>query len=193
MNKTVILIILAVFCLKTSFGQEDCTELKNQLSQKEQIITKQLSDIKEKNATIDNQKIEILRLKKDIQYYKETLDLLDSKISTENKNVSFKINAITGNTNTGEVLIEGILINNGPLRSIQKQKSENFDPKGNKETTYNMTIGGDDTRIEKLYKDVPIKFAVSFKQLIEETPLIKILTMTFYSSIANTYKVTSKN
>ncbi len=174
MNKAVILIILAVFCLKTSFGQEDCSELKNQLAQKE--------------ATIDNQKKEILRLKKDIEYYKETLDLLDSKTSTENKNVSFKINAITGNTNTGEVVIEGILINNGPLRSIQKQKSENFDPKGNKETTYNMTIGGDDTRIEKLYKDVPTKFAVSFKQTTEETPMIKILTMTFYSKIANTYK-----
>ena len=174
MKKISLLLVLTFLCTKMSFAQENCDELKTQLT--------------DKNKTITELKNDISSLEKDIEYFKETLNLLNSEISTEIKDVEFKINTVKGNSNTGQVIVEGVLVNNGTTRSLQKHKAMSFDPQGNKIITYNMTIGGDTHKLEKLYKDVPTKFTVTFDQIVEGTPMIKLIMMDFYSKKVNTYK-----
>ena len=165
-----ILLVHSIILLSTtfSFAQEDCKTLQAELTKKDQTLAVQ------KN-TINDQ------LNK-IQYYKEALNLLNSKITAESNEVSFKINSVIGNSSTGIIKVEGILINNGPVRSIQVQKANSFDPKGNSAMSYTMKLGND-IRIAKLLKDIPSKFTVEIKELAEGTPLITALIIDFHSSI----------
>lgn len=134
------------------------------------------------DSIIQAKDAEIEKLKKEIEYYKQTLNLFNSKIESENKDVTFKINSIVGDTSTGYVTIEGILNNNGVIRSLQTHQTELIDAQGNTATIYDMSLG-DDIRLEKLRKDRPVKFTVTIKTIIEGTPVIKSLTMKFHSSV----------
>lgn len=139
-------------------------------------------ELTEKNEIIVEKQNKISKLESEIEYYKKTLNLFNSKISTENKNVTFKINSVIGDSNTGKIIVEGILINNGIIRSIQTKRVKAFDPKGNGINKFKMSVGNE-TRIEKLYKDVPIKFTIELEQIIEGTPIIKALIIDFYSNV----------
>lgn len=156
------------FLFARSYAQENCAILKNTLSQKESIITNQ-------NNTIS-------KLTKDIEYYKVTLNLMSSSTSTIEKDVNFKINSVIGNIVTGKVIIEGILINSGAVRSLQVQSSNSIDPQGNISKSYKMTLGGE-TRLPILNSDVPVKFSVEFSDIVPNTTDIKQLVMNYFSMI----------
>ncbi|QXP53658.1 hypothetical protein [Cellulophaga sp. HaHa_2_1] len=175
MKKMNLLTYVLILSTTIVLGQTNCTELESDnASLKSELITKD-GIITTQNVTIDQQKKEVL-------YYKETLALINSKITTENKEVSFKINSVTGNSDTGTVMIEGILINNGVLRSIQGHKANAFDPKGNGIMSYKMTVGNE-TRIAKLLKDIPTKFAIELNEIVSGTPIITALLIDFYSNV----------
>lgn len=175
MKKMNLLTYVLILSTTIVLGQTNCTELEaDNASLKSELITKD-GIITTQNVTIDQQKKEIL-------YYKETLALINSKITTENKEVTFKINSVTGNSDTGTVMIEGILINNGVLRSIQGHKANAFDPKGNGIMSYKMTVGNE-TRIAKLLKDIPTKFTVELNEIVSGTPIITALLIDFYSNV----------
>ena len=169
MKKLQKLSLLTILSITPLFAQEDCTELKVDLTNKEAEIVKQQNNIS--------------KLENDIIYYKETLKLLNAKISTETKNVTFKINSVIGDSNSGEVIVEGILINNGALRMIQAFRGAAFDPKGNGIKKNKMSIGNDGIRVDKLFKDIPTKFSLTFTQIIEGTPMIKILMAEYISRL----------
>lgn len=175
MKKLYLFTILSFLLASIAYGQVDCSELE---SKNEKLGL----DLTKKEQIISNQTETISKQEKEIQYYKESLDLLSSKISTVNKDVTFKINSVVGDSNSGIVTIEGILINNGVLRSIQGQKAIAFDPKGNGLPTYKISVGNE-TRIEKLLKDVPTKFSLNLEQIVVGTPMLTALIIDFYSNV----------
>jgi len=167
MNK-IQLTIFAVFLAINTYGQSEAAQLKEQ---NEKLKT----ELIKKETLIED-------LNKQIVYFKETLELIESKISTENKEVTFKINTVQGDSATGKVLVKGILINNGVTRRIQGWKANAFDPKGNGIMSYQVKLGRDKS-IDKVLKDVPINFNVELEKLVEGTPIITALIIDFYSKI----------
>ncbi|MCI2230023.1 hypothetical protein MC378_12665 [Polaribacter sp. MSW13] len=187
MNLTKLLFTSLVFSSLISFGQQSTSEkTKSELLKQNTELTVQIENLKNENekqkTIVDIKENEILKLKEEIKYYKETLNLFNSKISTKYKDLDFKINSVIGNSNTGKIMVEGIFVNNGVLRSIQGQKAKIFDPKGNGVNSYKVLVGNE-KRIDKLYKDIPTKFSVELEQIIEGTPVIKSLMIDFYSRL----------
>lgn len=160
-------IITIIFALKT-YGQSNVSQLEAQNENLKLELTKRESKIND--------------LTKEIEYYKQTLELIDSKISAENKDVTFKVNSVKGNSDSGKVIVEGILINNGDLRRIQGRQANAFDPKGNSIKSYKVKFGNASS-VEKVLKDVPTKFNVELEQIVEGTPMIKALIIDFYSRL----------
>jgi len=157
-----------MFLALSTYGQSDASQLEEQ---NEKLKTELLN----KENVIQN-------LKKEIVYYKETLQLMESKISSEDKEVTFKINNVQGDSTTGKVFVEGILINKGATRRIQGWKASAFDPKGNGIMSYQVKLGKYNS-IEKLLKDVPTNFNLELEQIVEGTPIITALIIDFYSRI----------
>lgn len=187
MNITNFTLILLVFSSLTSFGQQSASEnTKSELLKQRAELTVQIENLKTKNEKqkiiLDTKENEISKLREEIKYYKETLNLINSKISTKYKDIEFKINSVIGNSNTGKIMVEGIFINNGVLRSIQCYKAKIFDPQGNGVNSFSVLVGNE-KRIDKLYKDIPTKFSVELEQVIEGTPVLKFLMIDFYSKI----------
>jgi len=160
MKKITIFIVFAIFCLTSVAGQNS-------------------TNTETKDETISKLQNEVSKLEKEIEYYKKTLDLLNSKITAQDQNVEFKINSVIGDLNTGKVTIEGIVINNGVLRSLQGHQANAFDPQGNEIQTFDVIAGAD--RIKELQKDIPAKFKIVFKSTVPNTPILKSLNLKFYS------------
>ena len=173
MKKNQTLNILFILLTTIAFGQNDCENLKIENQKLNTAISKTEKIVVSQTETIT-------KLDKDIHYYKETLKLLNSKISTKTKEVTFKITAAKGDSNTAEVLVEGLMINNGGLRFMQTARAEAFDIKGNSLKPGALLIGPT-RRVDKLFNDVPTKFTVVLKNVSEETPMIKSLMVEFYS------------
>jgi hypothetical protein len=163
MRKFAFFITLAIFCASTMKGQNS-------------------ADIQTKDAIILELQNNIAKLEKEIEYYKTTLDLLNSKIIAEDQNVEFKINLVTGDSNTGKIVIEGIFINNGVLRSIQGWQANAFDLQGNEMRTFAVAVGSGG-KIPELHRDIPTKFRIEFTNSIPDTPMLTALTIKFYSSV----------
>ncbi|WP_324023508.1 hypothetical protein QSV08_11665 [Maribacter sp. BPC-D8] len=168
MKKLQLLSILTLLFISSAFGQIDTKELE--------------SENQKLKAEIVIKKETISKLEGEVNYLKETLDLIDSKISKDEKDVSFKINLVEGDLDTGKIIIEGILINNGVVRSIQGQKANAFDPKGNGINSYKVKFG-DVAKISKLLKDVPVKFNIELDPISDAPPILKALTVYFYSNV----------
>ena len=164
MKKMTFILALAIFCISFISGQNS-------------------TDIQIKDEIISVLKNRVEILEKEIEYYKETLDLLNSSMTAQDQDVEFKINSVIGNSNTGQIVIEGILINNGVLRSIQGWQSNAFDPQGNEIRALSGVSVGAGGRIAELHNDIPAKFRVEFKNTIPKTPMFRSLTIKFYSSV----------
>ena len=162
MKKYTFLIALAIIYIAPAVGQNN-------------------SNNETKDETITRLQNNIVKLEKEIEYYKKTLDLLNSKIVAQDQNVEFKINSVTGDSNTGKVVIEGIVINNGVLRSIQGHVANCFDPQGNETITYQLTVGAD-KRLDQLNREIPVKFSVTFNS-IPKAPLLSALSLKYYSRV----------
>ncbi|WP_340158333.1 hypothetical protein [uncultured Maribacter sp.] len=159
--------------LVNGYSQSTSTDCKSEIDNlKEELISKD-NIIVSQNEKID-------KLEKDVAYFKETLKLISSKISTNDNDVSFKINSVVGNSNSGVVKITGILINKGAVRPVQGQKAYATDPQGNGIMSYKLKIGGL-TRVDKVLKDVPTKFTIEFEQIVEGTPMLASLIIDYYT------------
>lgn len=171
----------ALFLFSFSNAQENCAALKITLDQKESTIATQISKIS--------------KLEKDIEYYITTLNLMSSSIIVNEKDVNFKINSVIGNSTTGKVVIEGILVNNGVARSLQNQQATCIDPQGNIEKSFQMSLGGEN-RIKDLNVGVPVKFTVEFTTIMADATDIKQLVVTYHSNVnhkSDPITVTFKN
>ncbi|WP_053404889.1 hypothetical protein [Persicobacter sp. CCB-QB2] len=152
----------------SAFAQNECDGLVDRVEEMNRQINEKTNEIQQLNASI--------------AYYKNTLKLINSKKETECNDVLFKINKVTGNSNSGEVKIEGVVINTKLERSLQGSFSEVFDPQGNVSTSYKIEVGNQ-KRLAALYKDVPVKFSAVIEQYDLDAPIINLLKMKFYSSV----------
>jgi hypothetical protein len=163
MRKITTLIALAISCIATITAQNS-------------------TEIQEKDKIILELQNHVAKLDKELEYYKKTLDLLNSSISEQVQDVDFKINSVIGDSKTGQIVIEGILINNGALRSIQGSQANAFDPQGNEVRTYEVSVGAGG-RIAELHREIPAKFSVIFRNTTATAPILMALTLKFYSSV----------
>lgn len=142
-------------------------------------IHAQILDEKDKRITeLENQ---VKALNKDIDYYKETLNLMQSTTKDEDKGVIFTINSVVGDSKTGNVLVSGILVNKGKIRYIGYEQVLCFDPQGNEFKSSKKMLGADGS-INELELDIPVKFSVEFSDIPIDTPLFTMLKFKFFSS-----------
>ncbi len=163
-----LLTAIALFLFSYSYSQENCETLKHTLAQKEGAIT--------------TQKAAISKLEKEVEYYKKTLNLMSSAISVVERDVNFKVNSVIGNSTTGKVVIEGILVNNGVVRSLQSQQAVSTDPQGNIAKSFIMSLGGE-VRIKDLNAEIPVKFSIEFSTIMRNVTDIKQLVLIYHSTI----------
>lgn len=175
-----------LFLATISLGQNNCDSLKAENEKLNSKLTNQ-------GLVISKQKKNIEKLNSEIEYYKETLNLLNSKISAEGNNVIFRINSITGKSDLGKILIEGLIENKGAVGKFQTQNIELTDPKGNHYKTYKVSFG-EERYIPSFQKNIPTKIMIEFDKIIEETPMIKALVLNIYGEYpGRTYNVIFKN
>ena len=163
MKRTTFLIALAIFCVTSTTGQNS-------------------TDIQAKDKIILDLQNQVAKLEKEIEYYKKALNLQNSNVTAEDQGVEFKINSVNGNLNTGIIVIEGILINKGVIRSIQGREANAFDPQGNEIRTIAVSVGAGG-RISELNREIDVKFRVEFKNSISEVHIFRNMTIKFYSSV----------
>ncbi len=171
--------ILVLFIAINIYGQDNCQKLK---AENEKLNT-ELKQVKDVNVI---QRTKIENLKKELTYYKETLELLNTKDIKKSEDIIYRINSVKGSSDNGIITIEGLVENKGAVKSFQGQSNELTDPKGNNYIAHaSLVVGknsfGDIRRIDKFQKNIPTKFSISFKEIKEEMPVIKALVIKIYN------------
>ncbi|MCG1035921.1 hypothetical protein [Polaribacter sargassicola] len=174
MKKIKIFSVLTLLVISNTFAQTDCSdlELKNEklnseLAQKKQLISLQVNDIKKLNS--------------EIQYYKESLNLLNTKNQKESNNIIYRINSVKGKYDNGTIIVEGSIENKGFPTKFVAQSIDIFDPKGNKYKASKFQIGNSKLLfVGKLERNLPTKFIFEFKGISEEIPVLKALIFNHY-------------
>lgn len=136
----------------------------------------------DKDKRINELENQVKALNKDIDYYKETLNLMQSTTKDEDKGVVFTINSVVGDSKTGNVLVSGILVNKGNVRFICYEQVLCYDPKGNEFESSKRMLGAN-ASINELELDIPVKFSVEFSDIPIDTPLFTMLKFKFFSSL----------
>ena len=136
MKKLLLSVIFTLSLLSNSIAQTSSSEL--------QTINEQLNaELTKKSEIITNQKEQISKLESELDYYKETLDLMNSKIIVKQDDFVLKINSVIGQSSTGTIRIEGVVENKGPQRTFRSYRSKTllYDPKGNIYKAYKVKFG----------------------------------------------------
>lgn len=175
MKKITIFSILTILAITKTLGQVDCSDLK--------LKNKELSsELVEKESIVSAKVIEIKKLNSEIQYYKETLELLNTKDTKESNNIIYRINSVKGKFDEGIIIVEGLIENKGISSKYQPQNIEIFDAKGNKHKATKFQIGDSKMLyVGKLERNIPIKFRFEFNGVLEEVPVLKALIFNFYN------------
>ncbi len=175
MKKIQFLSLLMILLHATTYGQQNCDELQSELKNKEEIIA--------------GQKVNISKLENEISYYKEALNLLNSKIAIEQDDFILRINSVTGKSDNGIVIIEGLVENKGILRAFRPQsyKTLIYDAKGNNYKASEIKFGNLDN-LQEFQKNLPIKFSIVFNKIGEEMPVIRNLTLVVANRTGSEYQ-----
>ncbi len=185
MNKHQLLTFLIFLLLSSSYGQTDCSKLETN----NQTLK---SELDKKNGIIDSQAQELSKLKTQNNYFKETLDLLNTTNSKEGDKVLYRINSVEGNLSVGTISITGTIENLSIVKRWQSKKIKIIDLKGN---AYNGKLRFNDGTwsIAQFQKNIPIKFTVTFNKILEETQIIRALMFDMYGANGKGHIVTLKN
>ena len=174
MKKIKIFSILTIIAISTTFGQANCSDLELKNKELSSELTKKNDEIAIKNNDIQ-------KLKTETQYYKETLELLNTKNLKESDNIIYRINSITGKFDDGIIIVEGLLENKGAPDKFQPKNIEIYDPKGNKYRASKFKIGNSKLLfVDKMERNLPTKFRFEFNGVLEQTPVLKALIFNFY-------------
>jgi len=165
---------IALLFITITFGQNDCSDLKTELINKNQIINT-------KSQQISN-------LEGEVKFYKESLNLLNSKISVKQEDFLFKINSVKGIKDNGIVVIEGLVENKGTLRALRSSSYNTYiyHTKGNNYKASSIKFGKL-LHLQEFQKDLPVKFKITFDKIGEEMPIIKNLTAVFTNRLGKKY------
>lgn len=165
-----VILLTSFLSFNAALAQDDCSKIKAYLSEKEIIIVNQ---------------------KKEIDYYKEALQLRESKNQLQIEHFVFKINKVTGDKTNRKLIVEGVFENIGVESSIQIMKVSIVDPKGNNYESFDIKLGGNAMGMSKTYNGVPIKFKLTFEKINEEFPVIKALILEKNDSNSKGIKIDS--
>ncbi len=173
--KQLSLTLLFALFISPIFAQQNCDEIKTELNDKNEIINLQNNNISQ--------------LEKDIEYYKEALGLLNSKTVVKQDGFILKINSVTGISNNGVIIIEGLVENKNELRALRKNayKTIIYDSKGNNYKAAEVKFGNFD-HLQEFQKDLPVKFTITFRNITEEMPVINNLTAIFTNRTGKEYE-----
>ena len=131
----------------------------------EGIVEKQKNEITGLNSQIIDLDKKVEELEKEIIYLKETLRLMNSKLTAKEEDFEFKLTSVNGNEVSGKITIEGIVSNTGLDRKLQLASAEIVDPRGNVYKAKNMNFSNYGIMIANLPNDVPVKFTIEFEEI----------------------------
>lgn len=133
----------------------------------------------ELQSRVENQKLEIVELTKQNQYYKETLDLLKPLASATAENLKFDVVKIVGSKKDKTLYVYYTYTNttDSPRKYFQPNQAYFVDPQGNQVSSYEVFASADRERVENIQPNVPMKGVLKFKIEVFDFPLIKLLNL----------------
>lgn len=155
-------------------------------------VSKEVQSLIQKTSALEQQirqlSIRLDEQKQQLDYFKEALDFKTAITKVEVDSFEFGIHAVKGSKKERKITIEGIVTNKGEPRNLQSATCEFIDPKGNIHKNHKANYGGEsgkglaenNTRLEDVPTNIPIRFTLEFGDIAEDIPLIKLLTFTNY-------------
>ena len=185
--------LLSLFLVSYGYSQtNDCSEQKSEIEKLNTSNGKLNSELTKKDGVIESQVQELSKLKTQNNYFKETLDLLNTPNSKEGDKVMYRINTVEGDLSVGIITITGTIENLSIVKRWQSKKIKIIDLKGN---AYNGRLRFNDGTwsIAQLQKNIPIKFTVTFNKILEEAQVLRALMFDMYGANGKGHIVTIKN
>lgn len=166
-KENIVLLLFVTFntCFN-AYGQ-NCNEIREENKK-----------LKQENVEKDNQ---IDKLGIEIAYFKEALDLRNSKTTNQNQDIVFKINSVEGNIDQRSIVVQGLIENNGTVSRFQIKGVKIIDPKGNEYKSHNVHLGSESIAVSDFQKDIPLKMSLKFESVKSEFPVAKALIVEFYN------------
>jgi len=162
MKKT-LLICSTIFTILALAQETDCSSLKTELEKSKEQITE-----------LSNQ----------VNYYKETLNLLKPISIAKTDGLEFNITKAVGSKKDKTITITFIYknIDMEIRKSFQCFQSYFTNPQGEQYQNYTVVVGANKgIRVENIHPDIPTKGEVAFKVDESPFPIIRILTIEFTS------------
>lgn len=142
-------------------------------------------EINQLKQVVQNQKIEIKELSQQNNYYRETLNLLKPIKSLDIDGLQIDIITVTASKKDMSLKIEFMYKNtNSDNRTFfQCEQAFLIDPQGNQYQTYDIAAGANkNIRVENVRPNIPHKGSMLFKITNDSVPMIKELSLKFYSN-----------
>lgn len=164
--KSKLILIVSVFSQITFAQKSDCSDLKNELK---------------------NNKEQITELSKQVDYYKETLNLLKPIRTVDIDGMKLDIVMVNGHKKDKTISVTFIYQNTESTarKSFQCEEAFIIDPQGNQLQTSEVIVAPNKRiRAQNILPEVPTKATMTFAATgLAEThfPLIKVLTIKIYA------------
>jgi hypothetical protein len=120
-------------------------------------------------------------VKKENEYLKKALNILQPKKTNTTKNIDFSIQKCEGNIKEQTITLTLIVTNKGPNTDLNINSAVIVDVEANEYRTYNIKIGSSGT-FNKIFTDVPVKATFQFNKVMPGTNLLKLVSIDIYSS-----------
>lgn len=155
-----------------------------------QILSAQKSDCSEIKTELQNNKVQNAELSKQVEYYKETLNLLKPLRTVNVDGIELSITKIVGSKKDKSLSVTLVYQNkDSETRSFfQCEQAFLIDPQGNQFQTFEVYVAPNKgIRAEKILPNIPTKATITFKTTDPTNPIhptiptIKILTLKVYA------------
>ncbi|KFC18322.1 hypothetical protein [Epilithonimonas lactis] len=163
--KSKLILVLSAFSQILFAQKSDCSDLKNELK---------------------NKKDQITELSKQVDYYKETLNLLKPIRTVDIDGMKLDIVMVNGHKKDKTISVTFIYQNTESTarKSFQCEEAFIIDPQGNQFQTSEVLVAPKRIRAQNILPEVPTKATMTFAAAdLAETafPLIKVLTIKIYA------------
>jgi len=140
----------------------------------------QKSDCSSLEKEVQNNKIQIAELSKQVNYYQETLDLLKPIKTANVDGLEFSVTKVVGSKKDKTVTVTFIYKNTEQTerRSLRCMNAYFIDPQGEQYQTWIVSVAADNGSVAYNVKpDIPTKATTKFKINETDFPMIRVLSV----------------
>ena len=156
-------LLLAVFIFISANSMAQTSDLKE--------IISDISNIKSRLAQLEQ---EISEVKAENKYLKESINVGKPILTGSSESIDFTIISINGSRTEQTITVTLLLNNNVAKKRVQLSMSQATDLQGN-------IYKGNYDFSEELSTNVPTKAIISFKGVIENVKILKLLSVSYYN------------